>query len=1131
MPLFDSDDGVAVPEAPSTEEQVSRAPPRPVADLEHPWLGLESFRDETRAYFFGRDAEIAEIHLRIRSQQLLLLYGRSGLGKTSILSAGLMPRLRVEGHRPVIERLDYKVEEHGPLDQFFFALFDSDGGDPATRFLKRKAQITSWENDINVVLAPRIPRDPARLLPQAFPMPQDARSRLWLRLHWRKRPPNISHLILDQLEEVFTLGVHWPEAEHEVRDALSILLQGAVPEPISRLIAEHDTFLEHFDPDSTPVRVILALRDDYVYALNRWKRHLPMLGQNNFELRSLRGLAAFDAVFKPGELRCRYVGEVMQERKADAGLPAIVSEETARRIVHFVAGEEEAIPLEEIEAVPPILSLLCRELNERRFTDPAGSPEKPAAQITFHVGETDIATIIATFYERCLGGRPEAVRIFIEEELVSPYSGARLQQDERSVLKVFTDGCDIAGATDGRHAAGYGDQNAARACLEGLVNERLLTAVGGRENPSYELIHDLVAAVSGKSRAAREERFAKEQADHRAEQEKRAKEEAQARAWILALVALAAVAAAIFGFWQKGQAEKNESKLAASKAGQSELLYIIERDVADEARRLGQSTLIFDINKKVREYFKAHPPDDGDESELRIQALALEQYGDVQLAQGQFSDAYDSFQESLSIRNRVLNLTSRLQDPVWRRDRQQDRAISIDRIGNALIALGRIPEALKKYQEALNIRKDLVTSNSAVSDPASVQLQVDLSYSFENLGDAFVRDGQHTEAQNNFRESMAIRSNLADRKLGTPQQQQSIKLALCSTFDKLGNVLAAEAKYSDALELYQRSNSIRYNLVSGDSENLELQEQLAYSYQHIGEIAELQQKFSEALKNFDQYVRILKLLADRDPGDAQRQLNLALGLEKYGSMHGQLEQYNDALNSFSKSLQILQSLAPKNPKDLRFQQTLSRLLENRGDTFKDLYKLEEAETSYRDSFNLRDQLTKLQPDNPGWQGELSSSFDRLGDIFQIQKNFNEALSNYYEALKIRQRFADRYPDDAGWQGYLAFSFEHIGDVANRKGAILEALGEYRKAFAIRRRFADSRPEEPGRQGDLAGVCWKLAQVLDRRQDAEKEEADRLIQQGLDLLDGISRNGELSPPQKQVRAGLHQLAIELQKPTS
>ena len=73
------------------------APPQPLADLEHPWLGLESFREETRAYFFGRDAEIAELHLRLRSDPLLVLYGRSGLGKTSILLAGLIPRLRARG--------------------------------------------------------------------------------------------------------------------------------------------------------------------------------------------------------------------------------------------------------------------------------------------------------------------------------------------------------------------------------------------------------------------------------------------------------------------------------------------------------------------------------------------------------------------------------------------------------------------------------------------------------------------------------------------------------------------------------------------------------------------------------------------------------------------------------------------------------------------------------------------------------------------------------------------------------------------------------------------------------------------------------------------------------------------------
>src|SRR5437588_12527931 len=106
------------------------------ADLEHPWLGLESYRAETRAYFFGRDQEVAEIHLRLRSNPLLVLYGRSGLGKTSILNAGLVSRLRDEGQCPTLIRLDYKKKMYGPCNQLFFALSDSTGAG-VTAFLNR----------------------------------------------------------------------------------------------------------------------------------------------------------------------------------------------------------------------------------------------------------------------------------------------------------------------------------------------------------------------------------------------------------------------------------------------------------------------------------------------------------------------------------------------------------------------------------------------------------------------------------------------------------------------------------------------------------------------------------------------------------------------------------------------------------------------------------------------------------------------------------------------------------------------------------------------------------------------------------------------------------------------------------
>ena len=227
----------------------------PIADLEHPWLGLESFREETRAYFFGRDAEITEIHLRLRSHPLLVLYGRSGLGKTSILNAGLIPRLRAEGQHPVLHRLDYADE--GAFEQLFAALFRSDKDSPLARSFDKQERIAAWEKNMAARMPGSFSPDPA--------------SRLWLRLHSRDEPPDVTHLILDQFEEVFTVGAKRLGAEGEVRDALAILLQCSIPNPIVQLLADHDDFADHFDPDSTPVRVLLALRDDYVYALNRWK--------------------------------------------------------------------------------------------------------------------------------------------------------------------------------------------------------------------------------------------------------------------------------------------------------------------------------------------------------------------------------------------------------------------------------------------------------------------------------------------------------------------------------------------------------------------------------------------------------------------------------------------------------------------------------------------------------------------------------------------------------------------------------------------------------------------------------------------------------------------------------------------
>src|SRR5579872_2834989 len=86
-------------------------------DDRNPWLGLASFTEETRAYFFGRDEEVAELSRRVQRKLLTVLFGQSGLGKTSILRAGLAPRLRGQGYCPIYVRIDYGADSPEPAEQ------------------------------------------------------------------------------------------------------------------------------------------------------------------------------------------------------------------------------------------------------------------------------------------------------------------------------------------------------------------------------------------------------------------------------------------------------------------------------------------------------------------------------------------------------------------------------------------------------------------------------------------------------------------------------------------------------------------------------------------------------------------------------------------------------------------------------------------------------------------------------------------------------------------------------------------------------------------------------------------------------------------------------------------------------
>src|SRR6185437_14897909 len=148
-------------------------------DPENPWLGLFSYSEETRAYFHGRDEEAAELARRVQRKLLTVLFGQSGLGKTSLLRAGLVPRLRGADFCPVYVRIDYAAESPPPSAQIKQAVF------------RATAEAGHWTRPGSSIEGESL----WEFLHHRGDLLRDAGGRTLMPL-----------LIFDQFEEIFTLG-------------------------------------------------------------------------------------------------------------------------------------------------------------------------------------------------------------------------------------------------------------------------------------------------------------------------------------------------------------------------------------------------------------------------------------------------------------------------------------------------------------------------------------------------------------------------------------------------------------------------------------------------------------------------------------------------------------------------------------------------------------------------------------------------------------------------------------------------------------------------------------------------------------------------------------------------------------
>ena len=728
---------------------VQRSASAAAVDAANPWLGLASFTEETRAFFHGRDEEVGELSRRVQRKLLTVLFGQSGLGKTSILRAGVVPRLRTEGFCPVYVRLDYGRESPPPSEQIKQAV------------LRATVAAGQWTR----------------------PGIAEQGESLWEFLHHRDdtlRDPGgralIPLLIFDQFEEIFTLAQgddFGRQRAAQFQEDLADLVENRPPKALEAKLEHDDTAAERFDFARADYRILIALREDYLAHLEGTKAQMPSVTQNRMRLARMNGMQALAAVTGPGG--------------------RLVSDEVARAIVRFVAGGAE---LERAEVEPSLLSLVCRELNNARLA-------QGRAEISADLLAGSRETILSEFYERALADQPSGVRAFIEDELLTD-SGYRESIAEERVKKGFA----AAGATPEALAA-LVDRRLLRVEERLDVRRVELThdVLCGVVAASRQARHEREARARAERQLAdtREKEAATRQALWRARR-------VAAICAVLALGAAASAVFGYLNYRRARSAEAaavgaaREIRTAAARAeateelaqqsrGEAEKLvtFLIE-DFYNELEPVGRLDVVSELARRTIDYYRRLPLELRTPQTVRNHMLATTRLGASLAIQGKSDEAGPMLDEAARTFERLHANGDRSEELIigW--------AIALRSHARVLHSQAQFEQALVKTQRAVELTGPLATTTGA-----SRRLRVEYAEDMMRHGFQLTTGGRHAEAIIVLREAREIFAALGGADLSDLRSAAALADVACW----LGQAMTSSASPSAETEAVLREGIAR----------------------------------------------------------------------------------------------------------------------------------------------------------------------------------------------------------------------------------------------------------------------------------------------------------------------------------
>jgi tetratricopeptide (TPR) repeat protein len=918
-----------------------------LATKSSPFKGLSPFGETDASRFFGREEAVKSLLELVARERLIVVVGPSGSGKSSLIFAGLLPRLKA-GALPLSEAWHY-LPTIVP------------GADPQSSLLLAACRSS---NNIEGWIAKERPK--LRKVPSYF--------RELIHASQSRMEKGSVFLVVDQFEELFTLST-----DQEIRMQFVSALSSIIEDPRSQ------------------DRVIVVLRDDF---LERAKQ-IPIFTNPKILYRPpcFTSLELRRVIEEPA----KNIGLKFEEGIVDNLIKEVIGDPSALPLLQFTLKqlwdhrERNRITWASYQEVGRPYEALKRTA-EKLYTNLGSAEDK-----------TTVEAILLALVQQTVGAefvrrrvRRDTLRTTITPDEVDYVLNRLVEAGLVVRTPAAEEGDDrfkIAHDTLVRNWPRLSEwlrerREKSERKLQLLATAKLWQESGRKSG--YLLSGDAITEAEKYAEGAPDLK------DLVAASRKRSRRILHLRIYAVCILFLALIAAVSALTYQAHQLRIANRSLTASvdvtKQAITDLVGAVEisagsisvqdaNKLLDSARASIQQlteklanhreidvTLITLLNKVTDGAYKTKDWQKGTETAAAAQERAqllvdaapedpdrlsllyesTYRLGDALALGKRTNEAEAAYQRSLEIANKLA--------------RPQKEAFVELKLGDICVIRKEYDCALSRSKKALMIYQSILTGE-AKDDMPKPMVELWIANSQVRIGDALVKQKRLEAAREEYQIALPLQERLA--KAYPDDKGHVFESNLARTYDHLASVCKLQRDLPGAKSLYEKSLEMMLRLARLDPSNSAWLETLGNEYVTAGDLLLEIKESTEAIADYRLAERVWGTLKTRFPTnsrwveswiEAQQKLTVALLAQTRDVVSS--ERKVELLSSARKELNILQQMIGEVGESALRQRQLAAAYVGLGDGFKEIRNDPMALEQYQEARRVVDNFIKAHPDDP-----------------------------------------------------------------------------------------------------------------------------------------------------------------------